>query len=115
MDEAAQRERRRGGDENIKAEESSPVGLAIGSCNDRAIANNYRHCGGQGDKILMHGRMRISNIVKNNFIVAYAISFDPSPESLPIPITLPQSCRGVFYNDHGHHDDHHNDNDNKNL
>ena len=79
----------RGGDDDTKAEEARPVRLAVRSCDGGARANNYLQCGGQGEKILMRGRMRISKIVKNNFIVASAISFYPSPKSLPIPIIPP--------------------------
>ena len=74
--------------------------LAVGILDGGTVADDSRHCGGQGEKIQMSGRMRISKIVKINFIIAFDISFDPSKKSIPIPITtliLPPSPKTRRY------------------
>ena len=77
----------RGSDDDTKSEEARPVQLAVRSRDGGTRADNYRTYGGQGEKILMSGRMRIAKIVKINFIIASTISFDPFQKLLPIPIT----------------------------
>ena len=79
----------RGSYDYIMAEESSLVCLSDGSRKCGTRDDYYRHCGGQGEKILMIGKMRITKIIKINFIIASAISLDPSQKSLPIPIANP--------------------------
>ena len=78
-------ERGRGGDENMTMEEARRVQLSTGSRDGSTGADDSCNCGGHGEKILMSGKMRIAKIVKNNFIIASAISFDPVPKISPDP------------------------------
>ena len=78
-----------GSDNDTTAEEVRPVRLAVISYDSGTGADDYHYCGGQGEKTLMIERRMISKIVKENFIIASAISFDPSQKSFLIPITTP--------------------------